>query len=268
MHEENRSERHAGPRETEVADRLRAGDPSATAAFLRCWIASVDRYCCTVCQPELVAQAIDVTFADFFEKLRAYPIADADLGPALKRCARLTAGEGALVDEREKREDDQEGIPFDCELTPLLLAGSPRAPVGGAVEERMRRHLGACPRCQASERRFKLAEERFQRAGEPELADRMLDAFLGQFAATPVSDTTSAPGFEAARTSGRQPSPGRETTIGRVDTRQDLSDVKEQLLARIRGLEFPLGELVQSMRNAMERESAASELSPDSRSQP
>ena len=243
MHGEHGSDGPAGRQSTELVDRLREGDAEATAAFLRSWIGPVDDYCCTVCQPELVAEAIEVTFADFFEKVRSYPIEDAHLGPALLRSTRLTAGEAALRDE-SRQASEEVGGGFDCERTPLLLAGSPSVPTGIAVMERMREHLTACPRCRASESRFVLAEENFELSGDLALGDRMLDALLGRSSLTSMHDLGERPPAEA---------------LGALE---DLSAVEEQLLGHIAALDFPLGELVVGMRNALEASTPVASTSP------
>ena len=235
MREPGESEGPAGAGSTEVVDRLKAGEAAATGAFLRSWIAPVERYCRTVCEPGLVAEAIDVTFADFFEKLRTYPIEDAHLGPALIRSTRLTAGEAALLDEDLPAAADSEGVGFECALTPLLLAGSPSAPSGIAVLGRMGEHLAVCQRCQACEQRFLLAEETFPRSGDPELGRRMLDALLGRSSGTSVN---VAPVRRPSEASGPD---------------DDLSAAKQRLLRCLSASEFPLGELVLNMHDALHR---------------
>ena len=172
----------AGPNSTDVAQRLRARDPDALASFLGSWSGVVDRYCRAVCEPGLVAEAVEVTFADFLEKVDEHPIRDSHLESALKRSTRLTAAEAARIDWEEPGplEDDEPPL-FDCELTPLLLAGSPRAPASVEARARMDEHLLACARCQASASRFSTAEDAFSGSKEADVPDEVLEALLERF---------------------------------------------------------------------------------------
>ncbi len=157
----------AGPNSTALAERLRARDPEAMTSFLGSWSEAVDRYCRTVCEPGLVAEAVEVAFADFLEKVDSHPIRDSHLESALMRSTRLTAAEAARVDWDEPGVPEDDLSPgFGCELTPLLLAGSPSAPASVEALARMDEHVRACPRCQASARRFDTAEKAFQGSKE------------------------------------------------------------------------------------------------------
>lgn len=154
-----------GARESaDFADRLRKRDGEALALLLSSLGPAVHRYCSTVCEPAFVNEAVEVTFSDFLEKVDRHRIIDLRLESALMRSTRLTAAEAAQIDW------DEEGAPaegrharFDCQLTPLFLAGSPSAPASVVALARMDGHVVACLRCQASVRRFEIAEEDFPR---------------------------------------------------------------------------------------------------------
>ena len=107
-------------------------------------------------------EAHRVAFADFLDKVDTHPIADEHLEAALMRSTRLTAAEAARIDWDTPGAPAEPGEePFDCELTPLYMAGSPRAPASVAAITQMDEHVLACPRCQAGAQRFSTAEEAF-----------------------------------------------------------------------------------------------------------
>jgi len=169
-----------------AAELLRERDPDAVASFLRSWSGAVDRYCHTVCEPGLVAEAVETTFADFLEKVDRHPLGDDHLESALMRSTRLTAAEAARVDWDEPgTPEEDESVRFECELTPLYLAGSPGALASVEALARLDAHVLACPRCRAGARRFQAAEEAFPESKDADAPEEVLEGLSERFSSLP-----------------------------------------------------------------------------------
>ncbi len=159
-------------------ERLRARDPEATGWFLGSRIGAVHHYCALVCEAELVLEAIEVALADFYEKVEHDRIDTSRLDPALIRFTRVAASERARMDTSEASAEPRGEAVFRCEITPLILAGSPKAPTGVEVLKLMRDHVASCARCQATEHRFVVAEASFMSPREAEVPADLLNAVL------------------------------------------------------------------------------------------
>jgi serine/threonine protein kinase len=188
---------------TGVAGRLRERDPAALRPFLVSWAGAVVRYCRTVCEPELVTEAVEVTFADFFAKVDSHPIGDAHLETALMRSTRLTAAEAARIDwdDAGPPEGDPAGR-FDCALTPPFLAGSPSTPASLPALTRMDEHVPVCRRCQASTRRFRAAERAFPESKGVGVREEVIEELLRQLVLEDGS------GLSASEPEEPEPEPG------------------------------------------------------------
>ena len=270
-----RPDTYADPDSTGVAERLRARDPEAIASFLSLWTGPVHGYGAAVCEPDLVLEATAIAFADLFQKVETHPIDDAHLESALMRSTRLAAGEAATVDKNEAAPSDNGGASFKCEMTPLFLAGSPRAPVGVEVLRRMRDHIGTCARCQATEMRFVVAQDSFLAAREDKVPDQVLDAVLEIFTVS-QKDSDGERGAAAQKSKPAEARGAGEIVTDHFDRllekaeqeadairsdalrdaehirRQAVSDA-ERLVGRLQALEFPLGLLVSDLRDETER---------------
>jgi len=178
-----------------------------------------------------------------------------------------------MVDQDETAAQHDGGADFKCEMTPLFLAGSPRVRAGVEGLRRMRDHLEACPRCQATESRYVIAQDAFLAARGREAPDEVLDAVLEIFSIQQDrADAELGEVESAAHQAGRAgdiatdrfdtllEKAEQEAETIRRDALQDAEDIRreavtaaERLMGRIQALEFPLGQLVADLRDETQR---------------
>jgi hypothetical protein len=171
---------------TRVADPIRAGDGDAIAGFRATRLPRVQAYVTQVCPPDLADEAVSAAFVDFFARIAAAPIADAELDGLLLSATRSAAAGRFTVASPPGR---TLAVSAECHAMPELLAAHANRE-RPSDEGLIAGHLGSCSICAHTLVRMQDAERAFAKPS-------------GELAALVVQETV----VDTTRTPPRRPTP-------------------------------------------------------------